>query len=35
MINLKDLHLPNDIKKIDDFIKDKSKRLNTQAKALL
>jgi hypothetical protein len=35
MINLKDLHLPSDIEQIDDFIKDKSKRLNTQAKALL
>lgn len=35
IINLKDLHLPDNIKKIDDFIKDKSKQLNTQAKALI
>lgn len=35
IINLKDLHLPNNIDKIDAFIKEKSKRLNTQAKALI
>ena len=35
LINLKDLHLPTNIKQIDDFIKDKSKKLNTQAKSLL
>lgn len=35
IINLKDLHLPDDIEQIDDFIKEKSKRLNTKAKALL
>ena len=35
IINLKDLHLPDNIDKIDEFIKEKSKRLNTQAKALI
>jgi len=35
MINLKDLHLPDDIEQIDDYIKDKSKKLNNRAFALL
>jgi hypothetical protein len=35
IINLKDMHLPANIEKIDDFISDKSKHLNTQAKRLL
>jgi hypothetical protein len=34
-INLKDLKLPNNIGKIDDFISEKSKQLNNQAKRLL
>ena len=34
-INLKDLKLPNNIGKIDNFISEKSKKLNTQAKRLL
>jgi hypothetical protein len=35
MINLKDIHLPDNIDKIDDFIATKSKQLNNQAKQLL
>jgi hypothetical protein len=35
MINLKHIHLPDNIEKIDDFITTKSKQLNIQAKKLL
>lgn len=35
MVNLKDLHLPADIKSIDTFLKDRSTQLNKSAKKLL